>query len=130
MEMLSEKEFWFGAIIFIFLIILVILKITKKKDRWVSTESFEREKKKLHPHFSEKEYKNFMNFLDSYKGGFVRRKSGRIVYQDYLNKEKGGFLLKKAWNPPFRIPAGCIHRDRPPGIQLHNGCSGLPESGF
>lgn len=89
MEMLSENGFWFGVIIFVFLIILVISKFTRKKDKWVSTESFEREKKKLHPHFSEEEYNNFMHFLNSYKGGFVRRKSGRIVYQDFLNKEKG-----------------------------------------
>ena len=77
-------------IVLLFLIVIwLISKLTSKEDKWVSKEKFQREKKKLHPHFSEEEFRRFCAFLKSYQGGYVRRKSGKIVYQDFLNKEKG-----------------------------------------
>ena len=46
-----------------------------------------------------------------------------------LPERKGGFLLlKKAWNPPFAYQPD-VFTETGPGIQPHNGCSGLPESG-
>ncbi|MGN0395510.1 MAG: hypothetical protein ACI4EF_09110 [Coprococcus sp.] len=35
------------------------------------------------------ELQNFLVFLKKYQGGYVRRKSDQIVYQDFLGKEKG-----------------------------------------
>lgn len=77
-------------IVLLFLIVIwLISRLTNKEDKWVSKEKFQREKKKLHPHFSEEEFHRFCAFLKSYQGGYVRRRSGKIVYQDFLNKEKG-----------------------------------------
>lgn len=69
--------------------VLIIATGFAKEDKWVSTDDFEKEKKKLKPYFSEMEFIDFMNFLETYKGGYVRRRSGQIVYQDFLGKEKG-----------------------------------------
>ena len=35
------------------------------------------------------ELQNFLLFLKNYQGGYVPRKSGQIVHQDFLGKEKG-----------------------------------------
>ena len=71
-------------------IIIVAIIISKgKKDKWVSTDDFNVAKNKLGPHSTSEEVQEFMNFLGTYKGGYVRRRSGQIVYQDYLGKEKG-----------------------------------------
>ena len=77
------------ALLFLIVVIWLINKLTNKEDKWVSKEKFQREKKKLHPHFSEEEFHRFCAFLKSYQGGYVKRRSGKIVYQDFLNKEKG-----------------------------------------
>ena len=77
------------VLLFLIVVIWLINKLTSKEDKWVSKEKFQREKKKLHPHFSEEEFHRFCAFLKSYQGGYVRRRSGKIVYQDFLNKEKG-----------------------------------------
>lgn len=60
-----------------------------KADRWISTADFEEAKRKLQPHFSEAEFEAFFQFLQWYKGGAVQRKSGKIIRQEYLRREKG-----------------------------------------
>ncbi len=77
-------------------------------DAWVSRADFESAKKKLHPHFSEVEFDVFFQFLKSYKGGYVRRRSGKIVRQEYLGKEKGDlkgiFFNLVVPNPNISVP--------------------------
>ena len=41
------------VLLFLIVVIWLINKLTNKEDKWVSKEKFQREKKKLHPHFSE-----------------------------------------------------------------------------
>ena len=82
------REFYF--VILVIIALLVIMPILfSKKNKWVSTDDFEKEKKKLRPNCSDMELQNFLVFLKKYQGGYVRRKSGQIVYQDFLGKEKG-----------------------------------------
>lgn len=61
----------------------------QKRNEWVSTDDFDKWKKKLTPASTTEEINNFMIFLQEYKGGFIRRKSGKIIRQEFLNKEKG-----------------------------------------
>ena len=70
-------------------LLCVVIALAVKKNKWVSTENFNLAKMKLKTFCSENDFNEFMSFLKSYKGGFVRRRSGEIVYQDYLGKEKG-----------------------------------------
>lgn len=71
-------------------ILLIVVKLfSGKNDKWVSTDDFREAKKKLRPYCSESDYNEFMKFLNSYKGGYVKRKSGEIVYRAYLGQEKG-----------------------------------------
>lgn len=72
-----------------FCIIFYGLYKAAKKGKWVSTQDFEKEKRLLKPRFTEEEFDRFFKFLKSYGGGYVRRRSGQIVYQGYLGKEKG-----------------------------------------
>lgn len=83
-----DQEMIFGMLL-LALCIFAVISAFSKKNKWISTEDFEQEKRKLHPYFSEEEFDAFFEFLKSYKGGYVRRRSGQIVYQDYLGKEKG-----------------------------------------
>ena len=76
------------AIIFIILVILKNLSFGEK-NKWVSTEAFQYAKKKIRPYCSKEDFDDFMDFLNSYKGGYVRRRGGEIVHQDYLGNEKG-----------------------------------------
>ncbi|MCQ2521891.1 MAG: NERD domain-containing protein [Lachnospiraceae bacterium] len=76
----------------IVVIVLVFLKLSGllgKKDGWVSRNDFENAKRALRPNFSAGEFERFITFLNGYKGGYVRRQSGMIVFQDYTGKEKG-----------------------------------------
>ena len=82
------REFYF-VILVIIALLLIIPILFSKKNKWVSTDDFEKEKKKLRPNCSDMELQNFLVFLKKYQGGYVRRKSGQIVYQDLLGKEKG-----------------------------------------
>ena len=82
------REFYF-VILVIIALLLIIPILFSKKNKWVSTDDFEKEKKKLRPNCSDMELQNFLVFLKKYQGGYVRRKSGQIVYQDFLGKEKG-----------------------------------------
>lgn len=79
-----------GIVIVLAGIALIFVKLNEiKKNKWVSADKFQKQKLKMKPYCSEKEFINFMEFLQNYKGGYVRRRSGQIVYQDYLGKEKG-----------------------------------------
>ena len=65
----------------------------KRRKTWqdtsVSTEALENEKRKLKPFCSAEEFYWFESFLRNYKGGYVKRSGSKIVYQGFLNKEKG-----------------------------------------
>ena len=123
------------VLLFVIVVIWLISKLTSKEDKWVSKEKFQREKKKLHPHFSEEEFHRFCAFLKSYQGGYVRRRSGKIVYQDFLNKEKGDlkgiFFNLVIANPNitvaqkeefrhFLIPIGVTGVDERPGYETRD----------
>ncbi len=82
------RECYF-VILVIIALLLIIPILFSKKNKWVSTDDFEKEKKKLRPNCSDMELQNFLVFLKKYQGGYVRRKSGQIVHQDFLGKEKG-----------------------------------------
>jgi len=68
---------------------VIFILFRNKKDEWVDTDAFLRAREKVRPRCSEKEFQEFMEFLNSYKGGFVRRKNGTIVEQGYSGTEKG-----------------------------------------
>ena len=77
-------------IIFLLIIVAVILYILKnQKSDWVNTEEFERRKKAMKLHCSEREFNEFFGFLKQYEGGYIRRRNGQIVQREYLNREKG-----------------------------------------
>lgn len=86
-----EFEMWIIIIAIVLASAVVILvKISNdKRNQWVSADEFQKQKLKMKPHCSEADFLAFMQFLQEYKGGYVRRRSGQIVYQDYLGKEKG-----------------------------------------
>lgn len=69
----------------------------------ILTEEFQAAKRKLRPRCSEQEFKEFMQFLKSYQGGYVRKKNGKIVSGEYLNKERAElkeiFLNQMIKNP-------------------------------
>lgn len=70
--------------------VIVFAKISyDKKNQWVSADEFQKQKLRMKPHCSEEDFMTFMQFLQEYKGGYVRRRSGQIVYRDYLGREKG-----------------------------------------
>lgn len=71
------------------IISLLAFFFANKKDKWVSQNQFEEQKRLMQPRCSEDTFLKFMSFLQSYHGGYIRRKHGNIVYQDYLGKEKG-----------------------------------------
>lgn len=77
-------------IIFLLIIVAVILYILKnQKSYWVNTEEFERRKKAMKLHCSEREFNEFFGFLKQYEDGYIRRRNGQIVQRQYLNREKG-----------------------------------------
>lgn len=84
------EQIGIGIVIVLIGIILLFAQIKSiKKNKWVSTSEFQKQKLKMKPYCSEEDFTRFMEFLQNYKGGYVRRRSGQIVYQDYLGKEKG-----------------------------------------
>ena len=78
-----------GAIIVIFIVNIIANSVNSKRNQWVTTDEFDLWKRRIKPHCSEKEFEDFFEFLKHYQGGYVRRRSGQIVYQDYLGREKG-----------------------------------------
>lgn len=87
MDMINE--FGILAAFLCVLILCIVFGTKNKKSKWISREDFENRKKQLTPNLSEKELADFVAFLKDYKGGYVRRRSGQIVYQDFTGKEKG-----------------------------------------
>ncbi len=77
-----------AALIFITCLIFYIVK-NRHLYKWISADDFEKEKKKLRVHCTEQEIQDFISFLKSYGGGYVRRQYGKITYQNYNGKEKG-----------------------------------------
>jgi len=92
-------EVLIGAIVIILLIAYFLLRpkngmdpigyVGRKDNSWVSREAFDDWKKKLKPNCTELEFIQFREFLSAYRGGLVKRSSGKIVHQEYLGKEKG-----------------------------------------
>lgn len=54
-----------------------------------ASEVFQQWKHRLKPNCSSKDVEEFMQFLKKYQGGYVKKKSGKVVYRDYLGQEKG-----------------------------------------
>lgn len=100
--MLMMEEYMVGIIILV-LLVASLFGIFNKKNKWIAREDFEIEKKKLKPNFSEKELNDFIMFLKNYKGGYVKRRAGQIIYQDFTGKEKGD-LKGIFWNLVFPNP--------------------------
>lgn len=87
---MEYEQILIGIVIVLASIAFIFVKIRDaKQNRWISGNEFQRQKLKMKPYCSESDFVSFMKFLQNYKGGYVRRKSGEIVYQDYLGKEKG-----------------------------------------
>lgn len=91
---------YIALIIIVIAVYSIIRILSERKDKWVSQDDFERQKKNLRPNLSEEELQDFIDFLKEYKGGFVKRRSGQIVYQDFTGKEKGD-LKGIFWNIVF-----------------------------
>lgn len=87
---MEYEQILIGVVIVLAGIALLLVKIRDaKKNRWISGDEFQKQKLKMRPYCSEEDFADFMKFLQNYKGGYVRRKSGQIIYRDYLGKEKG-----------------------------------------
>lgn len=85
-----------SVIVVIVVVIALAVKIAVQRNRtgrrsatWVDTSSFQRQKAQLYDHCDEQTVAEFLDFLKQYKGGYVKRRNGRIVYQEFLGKEKG-----------------------------------------
>ncbi len=66
-----------------------LLKYKKPRQNWVDKADFQRWMEKIHNNCDEKTLSDFMSFLKQYKGGYIKRRNGAIVYQDFLGNEKG-----------------------------------------
>ena len=77
------------VVILIAAVLLYVNKSEKKINKWVNTEEFQEWKKRLTLYSKEDEFEAFVTFLEGYGGGYVKRKSGRIIAHEYLNREKG-----------------------------------------
>lgn len=86
---MSDFEIVISICLVIALVITIGISHILKKDEWVSTEEFQEQKYKLRARFTQEEFDSFMRFLYSYKGGYIKRKAGKIVSREYLAKEKG-----------------------------------------
>lgn len=80
--------FMLVAIIVYLLLRLIVFRPKKESVNGVDKESFELKIFSMNEHCSEYSLKEFMKFLDKYKGGKVIRESGRVVRQ-FTTKEKG-----------------------------------------
>lgn len=60
-----------------------------KENTWIDTTQFQRWKEKIYNNCDEKTLSDFMSFLKQYKGGYIKRRNGAIIYQDFLGNEKG-----------------------------------------
>ncbi|CDA69652.1 nERD domain protein [Clostridium sp. CAG:510] len=76
------------------LLVLLLGRGTRQKDRHVSTgrtgsPAFEKWKKQISTNCSSQNLKDFQLFLTQYGGGYVKRRDGRVIYRDFLGREKG-----------------------------------------
>ena len=79
-----------GVVLAIGLIALITSKLVpQKKDKWVDSQEFEQWKQKISRDCNTQNLQEFQNFLRRYGGGYVRRKHGEIVWQEFLGREKG-----------------------------------------
>lgn len=77
------------AIIVYLLLRLIVFRPKKGSVNGVDRESFELKIFSMNEHCSEYSLKEFMKFLDKYKGGRVIKERGRIIQQEFTVKEKG-----------------------------------------
>lgn len=106
-------KYFCGSVIFL---IIVVAGLIKKSNRsaWVNTDEFSIKKKKMKPFCSKKEFDEFFNFLQTYEGGYIRRKKGEIIFRDYSGEEKGilkGIFFNVVANNP-NITSGDKERFR------------------
>ncbi len=76
------------------LLVLLLGRGTRREDRHVSTgrtgsPAFEKWKKQISTNCSSQNLKDFQLFLTQYGGGYVKRRDGRVIYRDFLGREKG-----------------------------------------
>lgn len=83
---MENIEIILGAMVIISVISSIIFRF---KNKYIDTNQFEKEKSKIKPPCSEEELDSFIAFLKVYRGGYIKRRNGGIVYRDYLGKEKG-----------------------------------------
>lgn len=98
---MEDIEYIFSGIAVILMLGLIfIVKYSKRqrpkvkntkntKNNWVDTTQFQNWKERISHSCDEKTLMDFMNFLKLYKGGYIKRRNGRIVYQGFLGREKG-----------------------------------------
>lgn len=79
----------YAVIILIVLICFFALLNILKKSQWVDRNDFVEWKQKISNYCDEQILEEFMTFLKEYKGGYLKRRNGKIVFQDFLGKEKG-----------------------------------------
>lgn len=85
-----DMENWL-ILIFIILIIFSLRASLGRKGskKWVNTEEFLRWKNKVSVRCDEQLLREYISFLKEYKGGYIRRRNGEIIFQDFLAREKG-----------------------------------------
>lgn len=76
------------------LLVLLLGRGTRQKDRHVSigrtgSPAFEKWKKQISTNCSSQNLKDFQLFLTQYGGGYVKRRDDRVIYRDFLGREKG-----------------------------------------
>lgn len=76
------------AILLLLLRLMGPIKFTKK-DVWVDTGIFDKWKQRINTNCDEQTLESFIAFLKEYKGGYIRRRNGKIVEHSFLGKEKG-----------------------------------------
>lgn len=85
---MEDYMMYFG----IFLIALIFLGLLfgrLQRSKWVDRNDFEVWKHKVSDYCDEQVLEGYIAFLKEYKGGYVKRRNGKIVFQDFLGKEKG-----------------------------------------
>lgn len=88
-EKLMENYMVYFGIFLIVLIFIGLLFNVLKRSKWVDRKDFDVWKYKVNDYCDEQVLEGYMAFLKEYKGGYVKRRNGKIVFQDFLGKEKG-----------------------------------------
>lgn len=75
------------------LLVLLLGRGTRQKDRhvstgWTGSPAFEKWKKQISTNCSSQNLKDFQLFLTQYGGGYVKRRDGRVIYRDFLGRER------------------------------------------